>query len=353
MISRKIDLRTDCINTPTEEMREAMRNAQIGNDDLQEDPTINRLEKLAAKKIGKESALFCLNGTMANIIAVFTHCQKGAKIILEKEFHMYFAEIKGICLTSGVLPSLIESDNGIPNLQNMKRAIKETDICYTNTGLICLENPLWRTEGRIIPIRIMEEIGKLARQNNIPIHLDGARIFNAAVVLNVSPAMLTKDVDSVMFCLAKTLAAPAGAILAGSKKFIENARKNRKILGGQMRQMGIIAAAGIVALEKMIDRLKEDHENARILGEGLNEMKGIKINLDATKTNKVYFDIGDLGMETYSFLEKLTTYNILGVAFSPTKIRFTIHYGISREDIYTTIKAIENIVERSDFIEYR
>lgn len=345
MISRKIDLRTDCINTPTEEMREAMRNAQIGNDDLQEDPTINRLEKLAAKKIGKESALFCLNGTMANIIAVFTHCQKGAKIILEKEFHMYFAEIKGICLTSGVLPSLIKSDDGIPNLQNIEKAIKETDICYANTGLICLENPLYRAEGRIVSTKIMGEIGKLAHQNNIPVHLDGARIFNAAVALNVHPSVLTKDVDSVMFCLAKNLAAPAGAILAGSKKFIKNARKNRKILGGQMRQMGIIAAAGIVALEKMVDRLREDHENARILGEELNNIKGIKIGLDATKINKVYFDIESLGISACDFLEKLAESGVLGSLFSPTKIRFSTRYEISREDIYDTVSAIKNVIK--------
>lgn len=345
MISRKIDLSTDCINTLTEEMREAMRNAQIGNDDLQEDPTINQLEKLAAEKMGKESALFLLNGTMANMIAMFTHCQKGDKIILEKDFHMYFAEIKGICLTSGVIPSLIESNNGMPNLQNIERAIKETDICYTKAGLICLENPLYRAEGRAIPPKAIKEVSELAHQNNIPVHLDGARIFNATLALNVSPTVLTEDVDSVMFCLAKTLAAPAGAILTGSKEFIERARRNRKILGGHMRQMGIMAAAGIFALEKMIDRLEEDHENARILGEGLNEMERIKIDLNATQTNKVYFDIVDLGIETDSFLEKLAEYDILGAPFPPTKIRFSIHYGINREDIYTTIEAVKKIVK--------
>jgi threonine aldolase len=326
-------------------MREAMNNAEVGDDVFQEDPTVNRLEELAAKKVGKEAALFVPSGTMGNLIAVLTHCQRGDEVILEIDSHIYYYEVGGMSALAGVIPRLIVGDKGIPNPQDIKKALRDENLHYPNTTLICLENTHNRAGGTIAPPEVIEEICQLAHQRKILVHLDGARIFNAAVALDIEPALLTKNVDSVMFCLSKGLSAPVGSILAGSKDFIQRARKNRKMLGGGMRQAGILAAAGIIALEHMMERLKEDHKNARILGEGLANVSGIKVDLETIQTNMVYFDLQESGMDTYQFLPKLAKYNILGLPRPPTKVRLVTHYGISEEDIYATIKAIKEIVK--------
>jgi len=288
--------------------------------------------------------LFVPSGTMGNLIAVLTHCQKGEEVILEAESHMYYYEVGGISAVAGVVPRLITGDRGILNLKDIKEALREENIHYPKTTLICLENTHNRAGGTITSPKITEEICQLAHQSNILIHLDGARIFNAAIALNIEPDILAKDVDSVMFCLSKGLSAPVGSILAGSKEFIQKARKNRKLLGGGMRQAGILAAAGIIALEKMIERLEEDHKNAQILGEGLAKIEEIKVDLETVQTNMVYFDLQESDIDTYKFLPKLAEYNILGSPRPPTKVRLVTHYGINREDIYTTIKAIKEIV---------
>ena len=337
-------MRSDTVTLPTDEMREAMNNAEVGDDVYQEDPTVNRLEELAAKKLGKEAALFVPSGTMGNLIAVLTHCQRGDEVILEIDSHIYYYEVGGMSAVAGVIPRLIVGDKGIPNPQDIKKALRDENLHYPNTTLICLENTHNRAGGTIAPPEVIEEICQLAHQRKILVHLDGARIFNAAVALDIEPALLTKNVDSVMFCLSKGLSAPVGSILAGSKEFIQSARKNRKMLGGGMRQAGILAAAGIIALEQMMERLKEDHKNARILGEGLANISGIKIDLKTIQTNMVYFDLQESGMDTYQFLPKLAKYNILGSPRPPTKVRLVTHYGISEEDVYTTIKAIKEIV---------
>lgn len=326
-------------------MRQAIVNAEVGDDVYQEDPTINRLEELAAKKVGKEAALFVASGTMGNLIAVLTHCQRGDEVILESDCHMYYYEVGGMSAIAGVIPRLIAGNKGVPDPLNIKKALRDKNIHYPETRLICLENTHNRAGGTIIPPEITKEICQLGHQRSIPIHLDGARIFNAAIALNLDPTILTKDVDSVMFCLSKGLCAPAGSILAGPREFIKKARKNRKMLGGGMRQAGILAAAGIIALEKMIERLKEDHENARILGEGLDEIKGIKVDLGTVQTNMVCLDVQEAGMDTYHFLQELAKHNILGSPRPPTKVRLVTHYGISQEDIFTTIKTINEIVK--------
>jgi len=325
-------------------MREAMNNAEVGDDVYQEDPTVNQLEELAANKLGKEAALFVPSGTMGNLIAVLTHCQRGDEVILETDSHIYYYEVGGMSAVAGVIPWLIVGDKGIPDPQGIKRALRDKNLHYPKTTLICLENTHNRAGGTIIPPKVTEEICQLAHQRNIAVHLDGARIFNAAIALDVEPALLTKNVDSVMFCLSKGLSAPVGSILAGSKEFIQRARKNRKMLGGGMRQAGILAAAGIIAIENMVERLEEDHKNAQILGEGLTDMNGIKVDLETIPTNMVYFDLQGSGMDTYQFLPKLAEYNILGSPRPPSKVRLVTHYGISEDDIYTTIKAIKEIV---------
>jgi len=339
-------LRSDTVTLPTNEMREAMKSAKLGDDVYGEDPTVNQLEKLAAKKVGKEAALFVPSGTMGNLIAVLTHCQRGEEVILEAESHMYYYEVGGMSAVAGVIPRLITGDRGILNQKDVKEALREENIHYPKTALICLENNHNRAGGTIISPKITEEICQLAHQYNIFVHLDGARIFNAAVALNIKPDILVEDVDSVMFCLSKGLSAPIGSILAGSKEFIQKARKNRKLLGGGMRQAGILAAAGIIALEKMIERLEEDHRNARALGEGLAKIEEIRVDLETVQTNMVYFDLKESGIDTYQFLPKLAKYNILGSPRPPTKVRLVTHYGISEEDIYTTIEAIKEIVSK-------
>jgi threonine aldolase len=337
-------LRSDTVTLPTDEMREAMNNAEVGDDVYQEDPTVNQLEELAANKAGKEAALFVPSGTMGNLIAVLTHCQRGDEVIVEMDFHIYYYEVGGMSAVAGVIPRLIIGNKGIPDPQDIKMALRDENLHYPKTTLICLENTHNRAGGTITPPEVIEEICRLAHQQNIQVHLDGARIFNAAIALNIQPALLTQNVDSLMFCLSKGLSAPVGSILAGSKEFIQRARKNRKMLGGGMRQAGILAAAGIIALEQMMERLKEDHKNARILGEGLANISGIKVDLETVQTNMVYFDLQESGIDTYQFLPKLAKYNILGLPRPPTKVRLVTHYGISEEDIYATIKAIKEIV---------
>lgn len=334
---KAIYLDNDCLNNPTDEMREAMRDAKVGNDDLQEDPTINQLEKLAAKKLGKGSALFILNGTMANIIAIYTHCKPGDKIIMEKDFHLYYGEIGGIKAICRIEPIYIESDKGIPN--GSKTALEMSKAYHDDYGisLICLENPHNKAGGIITPPKTMKGIYELAHSEYIPIHLDGARIFNAAISLGIDASELTKYVDSVMLCLNKGLGAPVGAILAGSEGFIKEARKNRKMLGGHMRQMGIMAVAGIVALNNMEETLGRENENAKILGGLLSKIGGIKVGLDTIQVNKVVADISGLGISDDEFSKRLRGYNIFG---GPT---FRIPRGVTLDDIYYVVEKIKEI----------
>jgi len=290
-----------------------MKNADVGDDVYQEDPTVNQLEGLAAEKLRKEAALFVPSGTMGNLIAVLTHCQRGDEVILEIDSHIYFYEVGGMSAVAGVIPRLIIGDKGILDPQDVKRALRDDNFHFPKTTLICLENTHNRAGGTIIPPELTEEICQLAHQRNIAVHLDGARIFNAAIALNIEPTLLTKNVDSVMFCLSKGLSAPVGSILAGSKEFIQRARKNRKMLGGGMRQAGILAAAGIIAIENMVERLGEDHKNARILGEGLADIDRIKVDLETIQTNMVNIDLQESGMDTFQFLPKLTEYKYFPV----------------------------------------
>ncbi len=293
----------------------------------------------------EEAALFVPSGTMGNLVAVLTYCQRGDEVILEADSHFYYYEVGSISAVAGVIPRLIVGDKGILDPQEIKKALRGKNIHYPETTLICLENTHNRAGGTIIPLKVTEEICQLAHQRDIAVHLDGARIFNAAIALNIEPALLTKNADSVMFCLSKGLSAPVGSILAGSKEFIQRARKNRKMLGGGMRQAGILAAAGIIAIENMVERLEEDHKNARILGEGLADISGIKVDLETVQTNMVYFDLQGSGMDTFQFLPKLAEYNILGSPRPPTKVRLVTHYGIGEDDIYVTIKAIKKIAK--------
>jgi len=328
-------------------MREAMFRAKVGDDVYSEDPTVNQLEQIAAKKVGKEAALFVSSGTMGNLISVLTHCQRGEEALLEINSHMYYYEVGSMSAVAGVMPRLFVGNKGMPSVQAISKVLRDENIHYPKTTLLCMENTHNRAGGTIIPPKIMEKIYIFARQRNISVHLDGARIFNASIALGIKPEIFTRYTDSIMFCLSKGLSAPVGSILAGSKEFIKKARKNRKMLGGGMRQAGIIAAAGIVALEKMIDRLKEDHQNTKILAEGLVEIEGIKVDLETVQTNMIYVDFSELGLSTSQFMEKLSDYHILGSPLPGSRIRFVTHYGISQKDIFTTLDAIKEIVKNT------
>ena len=340
---KNIYLDTDCFNDPTDEMREAMRTANVGHENYAEshdrgDINIYKLEQLAAKKLGKEASLFILNGSMANIIAIYTHCKPGDKIIMEKDFHMYYGEIGGIEAICRIEPIYIESDKGIPDISKLLHEYLQAERYGYEISLICLENPHNKAGGIITPPDIAKSIYELAHDAGIPIHLDGARIFNAAISLGVDASELTKYVDSVMLCLNKGLGAPVGAILAGTKEFIEQARINRKLLGGHMRQTGMLAAAGIIALNNMEETLGRENENAWILGGLLNKIEGIKVDMDAIQVNKVIADISGLGISDEEFSKKLREYNIFG---GPT---FRIPKGATRDDIDYAVEKIKELM---------
>jgi len=348
-MKKVIYLDTDCFNNPTEEMLEAMGNTKIvGDENYPEesgrgDKTIYELEQLAAKKLGKESALFILNGTMANIIAIYTHCLPGDKIIMEKDFHLYYGEIGGIEAICGVEPIYIESKRGIPDINEIA---KELDKGYyyvePETVLVCLENPHNKAGGIITPPDIAKDIYELLHSLGLPVHLDGARIFNASLSLGIDASELTRYVDSVMLCLNKGLGAPVGAILAGTEEFIKQARKNRKLLGDHMRQMGIMAAAGIVALNNMEETLGRENGIAKILGDLLNEIEGIKVDKDAIQVNKVVADISGIGMNNNEFSKRLKEYDIYG---GPT---FRIPTGVTLDDIYYVVEKIKEIARKGE-----
>jgi len=348
----KIDLLSDTVTLPSKEMREVMASAEVGDDVYLEDPTVIKLQEIAAKKVGKEDALFVPSGTMGNLIAILIYCRKSDEVIISSKAHIYDNTISGMCALAGVQPYTMihEDENGMIPKEIEKWVQKPEDLHYANTKLICLANPRNHAGGTVVSVERINEICKIAKKNNVFVHLDGARIFNAAIALKVDVKEIVKNVDSVMFCLSKGLSAPVGSILAGNKEFIKRANKYRKMLGGGMRQAGMLAAAGIFALNNMVDRLEEDHRNARLLAMGLSKINGIDIDLDSVQTNMVYFDvtklINRLGINIEQFLNKLASYGIRGSQEDPAnlnKIRFVTHYGISEADIYTTINAIKMI----------
>lgn len=341
-----IDLRSDTVTLPTQEMRDAMYNAEVGDDVYGEDPTVNLLEEMAAKIFGKEAAMFVTSGTQGNQICVMTHTQPGDEIILEEKSHIITYEVGGIGRLSGVQAKLIRGTKGAMDPLDIKAAIREDDIHQPKTSLICVEDTHNRAGGTVIPMDILQSTYELAKDYNIPVHMDGARIFNAATYLNVPVSQIAKYSDSIMSCLSKGLCAPAGSVIAGTKSFITKARKFRKMLGGGMRQSGFLAAAGITALEKMPSRLNEDHENAKLLAEGLCNIPGIKIDMDTVQTNIVICDISNLNMPADEFSSKLYKKGIKINGGSGTTVRFVTHCGISRSDIETALESIKSIFDQ-------
>ncbi|WP_236034935.1 low-specificity L-threonine aldolase [Alkalihalobacterium elongatum] len=339
-----IDFRSDTVTKPTEEMRQAMFTAEVGDDVYGEDPTINRLEALAAKILGKEDALFVTSGTQGNQVAVLTHCRSGDEVILEAESHIFLYEGGASSALAGVQTRPIPGIKGALDPLDVKKAIRGDDIHYPYSGLICLENTHNKAGGKVVPLQTMKEIYEIAREKEVPVHLDGARLFNAAVALGVPVSELTKYVDTVQVCLSKGLSAPVGSILAGSKLFIKEARKWRKRLGGGLRQAGVIAAPGIIALEKMVDRLAEDHTNARLLAEGLDTIPKLSVSVEDVETNIILCDIKQTGLSNDQFLNQLKDQGILAVPFDDGIIRFVTHREVTSDMVHTAVQSIKQMI---------
>jgi len=344
-----VDLRSDTVTKPTPEMRRAMAEAEVGDDVYQEDPTVTRLQEIAAETLQFESSLFVPTGTMGNQVALAVHARPGEEVICDSESHIIHYEMAAMAALSGLLPRVLQAGNTFPTADQVTAAI-QPDISYlARTGIVSLENSHNRGGGAVMPITRQKEIQEVVREKGIPVHLDGARIFNAAAALGVPPWQVAEGFDSVMFCVSKGLGAPVGSLLCGSEKFIREARRVRKRFGGGMRQVGILAAAGIVALEKMTSRLAEDHRNARLLGEGLAEIPGITIPT-MPETNILIFEVdsqwsgGQIpagGNFAGALVGHLKTHGILALALDTGKVRLVTHYDLPMDAVERAIKAVE------------
>ncbi|MFA7572201.1 MAG: low-specificity L-threonine aldolase [Lutispora sp.] len=339
---RYIDMRSDTVTMPTVEMRKAMFEAEVGDDVYGDDPTINALEKLSAEIVGKEAAMFVPSGTMGNQLGVMTHTFRGDEVILGENAHIAVHEVGATAVLSGVQLRTIKSSDDILYPELIQKAIRFDDIHEPRTGLICLENAL--ANGTVVPLDVMKKIFEIAKHHQIPIHLDGARLFNAATALGVSAAQIVQYTDSVQFCISKGLCAPIGSMLAGTKAFINKARKNRKLLGGGMRQAGILAAAGIIALEKMTKRLEEDHENARYLGKRLLEIPGVELDLEKIHINMVFFKLNRPSFNPDVLVSKFFEKGIKINGEEGGLFRFVTNNDVSKKDIDFVIDSMKEIL---------
>ena len=324
-----IDLRSDTVTRPTAAMREAMASAEVGDDVYGEDPTINRLERRAAEVFGKEASIFVPTGTMGNQIAIRLHTEHGQEVICEARAHVLDWEMAMTAAFSGCQHRAVAAERGILTWALIKPAIGATIYYRAQTGLICLENTHNMAGGTVTPLAVMEEVWEGAKSAGLPVHLDGARVFNAAAALDMPMDVLTRGFDTVNFCLSKGLGAPVGSILVGSRKHIERARIFRKALGGGMRQAGILAAAGLIALEEMPKRLGEDHANARLLAECVARSPKVAIDLAGVQTNIVIFELKDAG-DAPAFVAELKAKSVLASAIGPHAVRFVTHFDVDR-----------------------
>jgi len=341
-----IDLRSDTVTLPTPSMREAMYRAELGDDVFGEDPTTNRLEEMAAERMGKEAALLVASGTMGNLVCTLTHCRRGEEVILGDRSHTFLYEAGGMSALGGIHPHTISNQpDGTMRLEDIEGAIRGDNVHFPRTRLICIENTHNRCNGSALRPEYIDSVAALAKERGLSVHLDGARIFNAAVALGIDVKELTANVDSLSFCLSKGLSAPVGSVVCGSSEFIAEARRARKVLGGGMRQAGVIAAAGITALEEMVDRLAEDHENARRLAEGISRISGLSIELARVQTNIIYFELDEGRMTPKELVTELNKKGIKLLAVGNRRLRAVTHYGISAGDIDLTVKILSEVMK--------
>lgn len=335
-----IDMRSDTVTKPTPAMREAMAKAEVGDDVYGEDPTINRLEEVSAEKMGKEAGLFVTSGTMGNLLAVLTHCQRGDEAIMGDKGHTFLYEAGGISALGGIFAHTIPNQaDGTLKIEDIKAAIRPKDIHAPITKLVIIENTQNRCGGVVLSQQYMDEAASLAHEKGLLLHVDGARIFNASVALKTSAKELVKQADSVTFCLSKGLCAPVGSVLCGSHEFIEKARRLRKMLGGGMRQAGILAAAGLIALDSMVDRLAEDHQRANQLADAICKLPGISMKMGMPQTNMVFpFLTSDAKVSTQDVIKKLAAENIKIGSLGEGSFRLVTHAWIDDDAVERTIK---------------
>lgn len=340
-----IDLRSDTVTVPTPEMRRAMFEAPVGDDVYGEDPTVNQLEAEAAAMLGKEAALFVPTGTQGNQIAIMSHTRRGDEVIMEAESHVFYYEVGGIAVLAGCQTRPVPGFRGAMDPEQVEAAIRVDNIHFPRTGLICVENTHNRSGGCVVPPENLAAVAAVARKHGVPTHMDGARVFNAAVALGRPVAEVVAPVDSVMFCLSKGLAAPVGSILAGSKAFILSARRNRKMLGGGMRQAGIVAAAGLVALRSMVDRLADDHANARQLAEGLGAIPGLQVEIETVQTNMIMFDVLDARWDAGALSGAMVRAGVLSNAMGQRRIRLVTHKDVAAAELPEVLNRIEQVLK--------
>ncbi len=342
---KTIDLRSDTVTLPTPAMRDAIYNADFGDDVYGEDPSTNRLEKMAAEMVGKEAAILVSSGTMGNLISLLVHCGRGEEIVLGDQAHILYYEAGGMSALGGIVPHTVANQrDATMRLEDIESAIRGDDIHYPRTRLICLENTHNRCDGMPITAGYTDSVRELANRYGLGIHLDGARIFNAAAALGVPVTDLTRGVDSLSFCLSKGLSAPAGSMICSSCEFIAEARRVRKVLGGGMRQTGIIAAAGIVALEEMTERLVDDHANARRLAVGIAGISGLKVDLENVRSNILVFRLENNGLTEDDFMARLEERGVKILSRGSCQFRMVTHHGITAEDIDLTLEILKDAV---------
>lgn len=344
---REVDLRSDTVTLPTPAMRRAMYEAELGDDVFGEDPTVNRLEAMAAERMGKEAAMFVASGTMGNLTALLTHCQRGHEAIMGDKAHTFLFEAGGSAVLGGIHPhTLPNQPDGTLRLEDIKAAIRPENPHHPRTRLVCLENTHNRCGGAVLTPEYTDRVGELAHRHGLAVHLDGARVFDAAVALGVDVRHLTRSVDSVQLCLSKGLSAPVGSLLCATREFIAEAQRWRKMLGGGMRQAGVIAAAGIEALDDMVDRLADDHANARRLAEGLADMPGFAVDLASVQTNIVIWDLTTDRVSPQEVVERLGAEGVKILAIGGRQFRAVTHYGIETDDVEQAVDVARQVMER-------
>jgi threonine aldolase len=340
-----VDLRSDTVTLPTDEMLEAIRNAKLGDDVYGEDPTVRQLEEMAADKMGKEAALLVTSGTQANLVSTMSNTKRGDSVILEAESHIYWYEVGGISVVAAVLPWPVRGHMGALGPEDVEAAIRPKNIHFPDATLVCIEDTHNRAGGTVMTPAQIQALGDVVHARGLKLYMDGARIFNAAVALGTDVRAFTQNVDNLMFCLSKGLSCPIGSLVVGDREFVDKARKNRKLLGGGMRQAGIIAAPGIIALEKMVDRLAEDHANARLLADGLARVEGVDIDMTAVQTNIVAFGVRGLGITSDQFVAKIKGKGVLCGPADTFKVRMVTHRGIVKDDIIKTLLWVQELAQ--------
>ena len=341
---RQIDLRSDTVTHPTPAMRRAMAEAEVGDDGWGDDPTLNRLQETVARMMGMEAAVFVPSGTMANLASILSHCQRGDEIIVGDQSHIYLYEYGSASALGGVSYCQVHNEeDGTMDLQAVEDAFRPPIDRFPRTALVCLENTHNRCSGRVLTPEYIETVADMAHRRDAALHLDGARIFNAAVHLGLPPAELVRPVDSMMFCFSKGLSCPVGSIICGPRDFIERARVIRNALGGGMRQAGVLAAAALVALDDMVERLAEDHANARRLAEGLSRIPGVLIDPATIQTNIVILELAD--GDAPGFLREAEARGLRGSHPHGSRVRFVTHYGIGQEDVDAALDAVDSVMK--------